>query len=226
MISLAITTYNRSDLTVESFSKVYDHPLVDEIVICDDASESSIYNDLERATFRMDKVKLFVNPKNLGMSRNKHRAVCLCKNEWVVLLDSDNVLSIEYLDSIIELHPRTIYCPVEAAPNFSFKEFEGEHIDRINAKRFLDNKMFRVFLNCSNYLVNRKEYLKVYKHNPDIKEADTIWFNSLWLEADNNFYFTPGMVYTHRVHDGSGWLQNHKKNIEDANRLQKIIEGL
>ena len=70
MTSIAITSYNRSDLTIESFSKVYDHPLVSEIVIVDDASEQEHWVKLlslidnHPAT---NKIKVYRNEKNLGM---------------------------------------------------------------------------------------------------------------------------------------------------------------
>ena len=36
MISLAIPTWNRSDLTIESFEQVVENPLIGEIVIVDE----------------------------------------------------------------------------------------------------------------------------------------------------------------------------------------------
>lgn len=231
MISISITTYNRPELTMESFSKVIDHPLIDEIVIVDDRSTPENYRKLMGLIQRHpaeEKIKLTRNSENLGMSLNKKEAVSKAKNEWVVLLDSDNVIDETYVSSITEdiLDPRTIYTPSFAKPDFDFREFEGMFINKHNAKDFLKNKMFRCFLNCCNYLVNREKYLEVYRYDPNIKEADTIHFNTLWLQAGYSFYFVPGMTYFHRKHEGSGWLQNHKQNIEDANRLQRIIEGL
>ncbi len=226
MISIAITTYNRSDLTIESFSKVYNHPLVSEVVIVDDASDSSIYNDLERGVFKMDKVSLFRNPVNLGMSRNKHRAVCLAKNDWCILFDSDNTLYLEYLESITEFNPKTIYCPIAAEPDYDFSTLQ-EYITAVNAKHYLDKKEFRVFLNTSNYFVNRAEYLRVYRHDPTIKESDTIYFNYLWLDAGNTFQIVKGMKYHHLRHEGSGWLTgDHKYNLKKAAELQEKIKQL
>ncbi len=232
MISIAITTYNRTDLVIDSFSKVYNHPLVDEIVIVDDASESKYADPLERMLFKhpaREKMKLFRNLWNLGMSRNKAEAISKCKNDWVVILDSDNILYPEYLDAIAKenLNPLIIYCPEKAEPDHDFTTLPNRVIDKQNAKDFLRQVEFRVFLNTSNYLVNRDEYLRVYKYNPDIQEADTIWMNTNWLKAGNAFYIVPGMRYHHRKHDGSGWINgNHAKNMRDANNLQEEIRNL
>src|SRR6188768_255025 len=88
-LTLAITTYQRSDMVLEVFEKIYDHPLIDEIVIVDDASEWDTYCKLSELLYHKEKVKLFRNEKNLGMSRNKAEAVSKAKNDWVILFDSD-----------------------------------------------------------------------------------------------------------------------------------------
>jgi glycosyltransferase involved in cell wall biosynthesis len=233
-LTLAITTYNRTDLTIESFSKVYNHPLIDEIVILDDASDMAKFIALELVLLQhpaASKIKLYRNPSNLGMSRNKAEAISKARNEWVIILDSDNVLGPEYMDYnlgdwfVQGLNPKIIYCPQKAEPDYDFSKYS--FIDKNNAKDYLGDKMFRVLLNTCNYVVNRDEYLKVYKYDPTIKESDTIHFNYLWLAAGNSFYIVPGMKYFHRRHEGSGWLSgDHKYNMKKANEIQEKIKML
>jgi len=227
-------------MVMEVFEKVYDHPLIDEIVIVDDASDMDKYNELYRLIYYGDykekykdldswKIKLFRNEENLGMSRNKREAVSKAKNEWVALIDSDNELYQAYLDAIAKenLNPLIIYCPEKAEPDHDFTTLPNRVIDKQNAKDFLRQVEFRVFLNTSNYVVNRDEYLKVYKYNPDIQEADTIWMNTQWLKAGNAFYIVPSMRYHHRKWDGSGWLNGDRnKNMKDANNLEKEIASM
>lgn len=230
-ISISITSFNRSDLTIESFSKVYNHELVDEIVIVDDCSEEKHWSrllELIDAHPASQKINVFRNEQNLNMSRNKAEAISKAKNEWVILLDSDNVLYPEYLDSIPEiLYSRIIYQPSECESEYTFKQFEGMTINKHNAKDFLHIREFRIMLNQCNYLVNREKYLEVYKYDPTIKESDTIYFNQLWLAAGYSFYVTPGMKYLHRKHEGSGWLMGDQKyNLKKAAELQEKIKNL
>jgi len=240
-LSLCITTFNRTDMVMEVFEKVHDHPLIDEIVIVDDCSDMDKYNELYQLIYFGDykakhkdldswKIKLFRNEENLGMSLNKMTAVSKAKNEWVILFDSDNILYPEYLDSIVDnlcLGKKFIYHPSFAEPDFNFKKYNGFFIDKTNAKNFLDDGLYRVFLNTCNYVVNKDEYLRVYKYDESIKESDTIYFNTLWLEAGNAFYVVPGMKYHHRKHSGSGWLNGcHAYNMKKANELQEKIRLL
>lgn len=242
MISIAITSYNRSDLTIESFSKVYDHPLVDEIVIVDDASDEKIYSELVTSLINYEtdyiyenrlpnKLRLYRNENNLGMSRNKAEAISKCKNEWVIILDSDNILYPEYLDNLpkepsFDWFNCVIFCPQFAEPDYDFSKLP-DTVDKKNAKTLLHLKEFRVFLNTCNYVVNRDKYLEVYKYDETIKESDTIHFNALWLAAGYSFYIVPGMSYYHRRHEGSGWLNgDHKYNLKKAAELQEKIKQL
>lgn len=225
-LSLCITTFNRTDLTVESFSKVYDHPMIDEIIIVDDASDVNKFNELYNLLKGKDKVTLHRNFENLGMSRNKANAIEKANNEWVSIFDSDNVMPPEYLDSLPkDLNPTTIYHPEFAEPEFDFRAYPV--INKFNAKDYLGERNFRCFLNNSNYVVNREMYLQCYRYDEGIRESDTIHFAYLWLEMGGSFQFVKGMRYFHRRHPGSGWLcGDHAYNIRKANEIQDKIKNL
>jgi len=227
-------------MVLEVFQKVYDNPIIDEIVIVDDHSDSEHFRRLtdllfiRRQTGSAGKIKLFRNEKNLGMSLNKAEAISKASNEWVIIFDSDNELYPEYLDAIAfvfngldeKLLSRIIFCPEMAEPDYDFSDLP-KFINSDNAKRLLDFKMFRILLNTCNYLVNRDEYLRVYRYDETIQESDTIHFNYLWLCAGNSFKIVPTMNYFHRRHDGSGWLNgDHKYNMNKAAELQEKIKNL
>src|SRR5690349_2792113 len=95
-ISVAITNYNRSTLTIESFIQVLDYHRISEILILDDCSEQSHFNTLKSLLPVSPKIKLLRNDQNLGMSLNKAKAIRLCEEEWVAILDSDNIFTHEF----------------------------------------------------------------------------------------------------------------------------------
>jgi glycosyltransferase involved in cell wall biosynthesis len=230
-LSLCITSFNRTNLVIESFSRVYDNPQIDEIVIVDDASTEENFRELDSLLAINDtlhKIHLFRNEKNLGMSLNKREAISRAKNEWCILLDSDNILYPEYLKPFegAILQPGVIYCPEKAEPDYDFSELPAI-IDKNNAKDLLHKKEFRIMLNTCNYVVNRSKYLEVYRYDESIKESDTIYFNELWLRAGYSFMIVMDMKYYHRRHEGSGWLMgDHEYNLKKAAELQEKIKLL
>lgn len=226
-LSLAITTFNRYEFTVESFAQVLDDPHLTEILILDDSSTDNSYFKLVEHFKGNDKVKVIRQATNQGMAENKKCAIALSNNDRVIILDSDNRIDKTYIDAIFmggELHTDTVInCPEFAYPNFDFRKYSGLFIDYKNAKEFMSHDMFRCFLNCCNYVVPKKTYLEVYQKDDTVKEADTIAFNYRWLKAGNSFYIVPGCGYFHRTHKESGFLKNIDYNMKRASEIEKLI---
>lgn len=227
MISLCITTYNRFEMLLESFEQILNDDRISEIVIVDDCSNDELYQKLRVAVWSHDKVKLYRNDRNIGMSRNKAKAIELATNPWCILFDSDNVIDSTYLDALPEyLAPSVIYCPDFAKPQFDYRKYSGQTINAENAAKIMSKPMGECVFNTCNYLVNREEYLRVYEYNPDMKGTDTIWFNYLWLRADNSLHVVPGMQYMHRVHAGSGFMADVEYNMEKSKEIKELIQTL
>jgi len=66
-------------------------------------------------------------------------------------------------------------------------------------------------------------YLENFVYNEDIKGADTIWFNYIWLKNGNSIYVVPEMEYLHTVGEQSGFLENVNINMKHAIDLEKKI---
>ncbi len=233
-ITLAITNYQRTDLLLKSFAKVLNDERISEIVISDDCS---LTGNREMAIKMIrdycgdcPKINFYINPQNLGMSRNKAKAVELASNDYCIIFDSDNVMETPYLDALYaaKWEPDTILMPSYAKPRFNYRNFSNLTFKRGNVKRYLKpqyfhHEMFNCLLNTGNYFVHRKTYLEVYEYNPAIKGVDAIWFNYLWLKAGKSFHVVPGMEYDHLVWDGSGWLKDADENLKKGEEIKKLI---
>jgi len=232
-LSLAITTYNRYELTIESFAQVIDDTRIDDIVILDDCSADGSYEKLRDYFKGNDKVRVIRQAQNRGMSLNKRDAIALSKNEWVIIFDSDNIIGGDYLDALgADMQkngrpPETwILMPSFAKPGFNYNEFSGKTFSRSHVTDFFGYKMAECLLNTCNFLVNRDAYLRVYEPNMDMKATDTAWFNYLWLKSGGSFFVVPGMEYYHRQHAGSGFLQDVGYNMKQAEKIKKMMMTL
>lgn len=238
-LTLAITVYNRYDLLVESFSQVIDDPRIDEILICDDHSKDEYWNKIKELAALSPKIKVVRQLENRNMSVNKRDAIFHSKNDWVIIFDSDNVIGRDYLNALEaegEFLSRFIYCPSFAAPNFDYRRFERKvfGIQRnfpdpkgsLGVRPDLNDSMINCLFNTCNYLVNRDEYLRVWKENKEMIATDTIFFNYLWLKEGNYFMVLPGMHYMHRVHKESAFLQEVDYNMKKGEEIKKLIMSL
>src|ERR1700735_912087 len=151
-ISLCITTYNRFEWTIRSFHDVLYDDRISEIVISDDASDLSVYAQLENAVGGMDKVRLLRNPKNYGCYLTKRRVVEASDEGYCILLDSDNVISTSYLDKIFEQQwdVYTILAPDMGEPALNYKALSGKVLTRENISDLLDVGNTAMLLNTCN----------------------------------------------------------------------------
>lgn len=227
MITLAITTYKRPELTYQSFKKVLKDKRISEILIIDDCSPMTDYILLQEMC-QDEKVVIFRNEKNIGCYHNKRKAIDRSENEWVIILDSDNVIDSSYLDSVahFELQPDTIYAPEFARPHFDYRGFSDKTISKSNVSGMVDQPRFDCLINTCNYLVNRDEYLRVWKDHPEPWTADTLFMNYNWLESGNRIHVVEGMQYDHLVHGGSHYQEHVSKTGNLANELMNKLKKI
>lgn len=210
-ISVCYTTFKRTDLLFESVKPFLNDDRVSEIVISDDCSPMHIYAELQGFFTGMEKVKLYRNEKNKDCYFNKYAAAERATNEYVLILDSDNVFDSSFLDTIYAQHwaPERILQPSFAMPHFDFRKFNSLLANKKNVSMYANDTTFTTMLNAFNLFVNRERYLQVFDGTVDPVTSDSIYFNYKWLEAGNSIYVVPGLQYFHRVNDHIGQEQSH-----------------
>jgi len=228
-ISICIPSYNRLELTLKSFEKVKNDNRVGEIIIVDDCSTDDSFEYLKIALKYESKVKLFRNDVNLNCYLNKIKCIGLAKNDWVIILDSDNEIGIDYLDalcSVKEWDDKTIYAPVFARETFDYRAFTGLTIDRASVANYMDKPMFSTALNTSNYFLNKVEFLKHIDTSINPNTAEAIFTNLNWFVAGNKIYFLEGLEYQHKVHAQSHYVLNNHLTGNFYNEVEQRLKQL
>jgi len=237
-ITIAITTYNRTTLLEECLNSIYYsiskcRNTVTEIVIVDDASDANALLFLEvlfkKYSEKYPDIRLVIkgNKSNVGMSKNKAFAIAASSNDWVIIFDSDNMMTPDYLGVLCnqeEFDENCIYAPNKAAPRFTFEPFNDLVLDKGNINNYNTIEFFGVLLNTCNYMVNKNQYAAVYEYNPEAYSADTINFNYRWLSKGNKIKVLKGMEYFHRVHNDSGFMKELNPSMKHALHLEKLIK--
>lgn len=246
-ISICIPTWNRFELTINSFSKILNDDRVSEIIIVDDCSTDDSYVKLTNFSNGKDKIKLYRNDVNLDCYKNKQRAISLAQNEWCILFDSDNVLTTDYINTIFNIQEwkkDVVYLPVFAKPNFDYREFSDLLVTKNNINQYLSEAMFLTALNTCNFFINKITYLDSWDPKVDPITADSIYLNYCLLAKGYSLYFVPGLEYDHLVHDGSHYRNNlhrtgtfydnvieliknfnNKNNLDNSNVATTVLQG-
>lgn len=246
MISLCITTYNRSQFVIESFEKVIHNDLITEVLIVDDNSDNSIFEKLQDLIVELKnpKIKLFRNDENKKAFLNKLECVRRSENDWIILLDSDNILTQDYIDSIpTELDKKTFYLPSHAICDshlLNYNKFSNKLIDKLQYKILSqsDDTNTDCMLNTGNYLVNKYTYIDSIEKEESLLDCfalDPYYQIFLGFKNIDDFKLkvVDNMNYYHTLHtndgdeSGSYYSQTSKESDNFLVYLKsKIIEIL
>jgi glycosyltransferase involved in cell wall biosynthesis len=228
-LSLCITNHNRDRMLIESFHQVLKDDRVSEIIIVDDYSEDRFYNKVKDLTKGMDKVKLFRNRKNLGCYKNKREAIAQAQNEFVIIFDSDNVMTTGYIDKIFEQEwDKDVILAPDYVHSFDYRHFSGHTISKATVSNYTRQPRFDCLINTMNYFVHRDNYLKVWDGSIEPWTADTIYQNFRWLESGRTIHVLKGLEYDHRIkhevrQEGSHYMQHNRKT---GNLFNTIMDKL
>jgi len=104
-ISVAMCTYNGAAFLqpqLDSIARQSRPP--DELVVCDDCSTDATKQILDEFAKQTPfPVRVFVNDRNLGSTRNFERAISFCNGDVLALSDQDDVWSLEKLKRLEEV---------------------------------------------------------------------------------------------------------------------------
>ena len=101
LITICVPTYHRAKNVVGLVQELLDFELNDqiEILIIDDCSPDNTFEELSKFSHH-DNVSIFKNEKNLGYARTLLRYYNLCKTEYLIQQNDDDIL---HKDGILEL---------------------------------------------------------------------------------------------------------------------------
>jgi hypothetical protein len=110
VISVALCTFNGERYLEEQLDSIAAQSRPpDELVICDDAStDASVAISEVLASHADFPVRIHVNERNLGSTRNFDRAIGLCAGDLIVLSDQDDVWrsdKLQVLEAAFDQHP-------------------------------------------------------------------------------------------------------------------------
>jgi len=194
------------------------------IYISDDCSDFNEWRKLKEAVDKLalinaTPITLYRLVDNIGCYHNKHAVLSLAAEEYAILLDSDNVIDTSYLDALFEVPEqywdgKTILAPDFARPHFNYAPFAASYLTKDSIKQHIPtmaDTRFDCLINCANYVVAVKEYLRVFDPNFNPWTCDTVYQLYNWLKAGNAMYIVPGMQYDHLIHDGSHYKEHNRK---------------
>lgn len=93
LVSILMTAYNRQQLITEAIESVLKSTYQNwELIIVDDASKDNTVPIARKYADRNERIKLYVNEKNLGDYPNRNKAASYARGKYLKYLDSDDAM--------------------------------------------------------------------------------------------------------------------------------------
>lgn len=107
LVSVLMTAYNRQQYIGEAIVSVLASNYVNfELVIVDDASTDDTLAVVQKFAVAEDRIRLYVNIKNLGDYPNRNKAASYAKGKYIKYVDSDDTIMPDCLKIMVEAMER------------------------------------------------------------------------------------------------------------------------
>lgn len=213
-ISIVTASYNYQDYIKETIQSVLDQTYSDwELIIVDDCSTDNSVDVIK--SFNDERIKLFINEKNLGLKETLKRGIENTTGEWIAFLESDDILKKDYLEkkyTVIKQNPNVavIFNDVELFGDENrVKNATPTILETANLLKkktypcniFNDIIAFNRLLTFSAVSVNRQKFLECNLNTPIDKLFD--WWLFIHLSRKYDFYYIPEKLTKWRLHNDS-----------------------
>ncbi len=213
-ISIVTASYNYEKYIKETIHSILNQTYKDwEMIIVDDCSTDNSVDVIK--SYNDDRIKLFVNEKNLGLKETLKHGIKEANSEWIAFLESDDVLAPDYLEKKVEIIKK--YPDINLI--FNDCEFFGDD-ERVKAfehalkktrdllknqsypkNMFYDFYQSNKIFTFSSVMAKRRDLLKV-NFNPKL---DYLIDWHLWVQLASlgKFYYMPEKLTKWRLHNNS-----------------------
>lgn len=102
MISISMATYNGEKFIAKQIDSILQQTFQDyELVITDDCSKDNTLRILHEYEKKDKRIHVYENETNLGFKKNFERSISLCKGDYVVLADQDDIWEKNHIELLL-----------------------------------------------------------------------------------------------------------------------------
>lgn len=229
-----MTTYNGEKYLREQLDSILNQTYKDfELIICDDCSKDSTVQILNEYAKNDNRIKVFVNEKNLGFKKNFEKAISFCNGEYIALSDQDDVWTKNHLEILYNLIGNyDIACGNALFINENGKSL-GLTLNQTDGLFYFEkneNLLYRLLcynacFQGSSMLIKKSFFEKALPIPQDVLYHDS-WF-AVCACLQNGLNYTFDIVNNYRQHNEQITFhqkQSYSQKIKDFFKRLKIHE--
>lgn len=219
LVSVLMTAYNREKYISEAIDSVLQSTYSNfELIIVDDCSSDNTVSIAKRYVIADNRVKLYINEKNLGDYGNRNKASTYASGEYLMYVDSDDKIyprGIELCLKLMQQYPNSNF----GIRNFSkFTELEMSSEKIINAHFFKEPILT---IGPGGTILKRDYFERINQYPTKYGPANDMYFN-LKAACNTSVVLIPFEYVFYREHEGQeknnyfSYLYNNYLFLMDA----------
>lgn len=201
-----------------------------EIIVVDDCSPDPAVQKILSRYKDVDRVRIFRNEINLGITKTQNYAVSLSNSEFVAFLDCDDVLHNEARAAFDAYHE------LGEADYFFSNRYEidpaGKFLRRVDAGQQIAE--YETLTECllehmvaSHFKVIRRSALDSIGGFPTDSDGVQDWVVAVNIIRDDNAVYMAEYLYSHRIHPGQTTGQDGTRYVAVVNaERERLFEQL
>lgn len=228
-VTIVIPSYNSAQWVAESLNSILLSTTKEfEVIVVDDGSTDNT-KDIIEPFLKDDRIN-YIFQNNKGLSGARNTGIKNAKGEFLVFLDSDDLILPEKLSvqcKYLKDHPEVdiVYSNSQWFVEDDFNEtlpvqfpiYEGDVLNQL---------IYGNFMHVNSVMVRKGKVIEAGLFDELLRELED-W--DLWLRIVLNgskIGFTPGILSKVRIRKGSMTSNQKKMNSTMVRVLQKIIQGI
>lgn len=208
--------YNASRFLKESVDSVLCQSYKDfELILVNDCSTDNSLDIMKEYESLDNRVLVFSNNKNSGVSYTRNFGVSKASGDYVALIDSDDMWKKDKLEKQVELiekHPDTDICYTGSAfvdTNSVMSDFVFEVRTEVDYKTLLKQNI----ISCSSVLIKKEWLIKYPMAHDNMHEDFAVWLSVLKSNGIARGINEPLLIY--RV----------DRNSKSGNKFKSLLMG-
>lgn len=180
-VSIIMAAYNAEKTIRQAIESVLTQTYSDfELLVVNDCSKDQTQAIIEEYSRRDPRVRMMINPHNMGVSHTRLNGLNAATGEWIAVLDSDDAWMPDKLEKQMALQKRN--GAVLLFTGSQFIDSDGNKIDwvlnvpeKVNYRTLLKQNI----LSNSSSLCRKDLYKKYYAIGDGMHEDFALWLNIL-----------------------------------------------
>lgn len=219
LVSILMTAYNREAFIGEAIESVlsnsYQHF---ELIIVDDGSKDQTVPIARGYAEKDERIKVHVNPKNLGDYPNRNKAASYATGEFMMYVDSDDKLNVDTIENILHAIPDTGQLNFAMYWPFDKNTFSLTGPEALQ-KHFYEKQF--LYMGPGGTFIRRSFFNKIGCYPVKYGPANDMYFN-LKACCHASIHLFPFEFIYYRIHPGQeinntyGYLYNNYNYLRDA----------